>query len=146
MSPEDKTRLAKVLNLTQSNIDGEALSAIRKGNSLLKKHNTDWVSFINGTADNSFFGLFSTVGDAYKRGRQQGYNEGHTAGQSEGLRVGREKAYSAGYAAAKELYDTDTDIEPVKMFRFVLQKSSEKDWEELSDVLIDLYIKNGGEE
>ena len=38
------------------------------------------------------------------------------------------------------------DIEPVKMFRFVLQKSSEKDWEELSDLLIDLYIKNGGEE
>jgi hypothetical protein len=144
MSPEDKTRLAKVLNLTQSNIDGEALSAIRKGNSLLKKYNTDWVSFINGAVDNNFFGLLNNVGDAYKRGRQQGYNEGHTAGQLEGLRVGREKAYSAGYAAAKELYDTD--IEPVKMFRFVLQKSSEKDWEELSDVLIDLYIKNGGEE
>jgi len=38
----DKDRLAKLLSLTDSKHDGEALSAIRKSNELLKLHKTTW--------------------------------------------------------------------------------------------------------
>jgi hypothetical protein len=38
----DKDRLAKLLNLTESEHDGEALSAIRKANELLRLHRMDW--------------------------------------------------------------------------------------------------------
>lgn len=38
----DKDRLAKLLNLTESEHDGEALSAIRKANDLLRQHGTSW--------------------------------------------------------------------------------------------------------
>jgi hypothetical protein len=38
----DKDRLAKLLNLTESEHDGEALSAIRKANELLRQCKTNW--------------------------------------------------------------------------------------------------------
>lgn len=38
----DKDRLAKLLNLTESEHDGEALSAIRKANELLRLHRMNW--------------------------------------------------------------------------------------------------------
>ncbi len=38
----DKDRLAKLLNLTESEHDGEALSAIRKANDLLRQYKTSW--------------------------------------------------------------------------------------------------------
>jgi Protein of unknown function (DUF2786) len=38
----DKDRLAKLLNLTESDQDGEALAAIRKANELLRQHETSW--------------------------------------------------------------------------------------------------------
>ncbi|UYN93094.1 MAG: hypothetical protein KIT25_13545 [Enhydrobacter sp.] len=38
----DKDRLAKLLNLTLSQHDAEALAAIRKSNDLLRQHRTTW--------------------------------------------------------------------------------------------------------
>jgi hypothetical protein len=38
----DKDRLAKLLNLTESEHDGEALVAIRKANDLLRQYGTNW--------------------------------------------------------------------------------------------------------
>ena len=42
----DKYRLVKFLNLTSSKNDGEALSALRKANSLLKENNLVWENVI----------------------------------------------------------------------------------------------------
>jgi hypothetical protein len=38
----DKDRLAKLLNLTESEHDGEALAAIRKANDLLRQYGASW--------------------------------------------------------------------------------------------------------
>lgn len=38
----DKERLAKLLSLTESEHDGEALAAIRKANEVLRLHRTSW--------------------------------------------------------------------------------------------------------
>lgn len=38
----DKDRLVKLLNLTASSHDGEALAAIRKSNELLQQHKSSW--------------------------------------------------------------------------------------------------------
>lgn len=46
MSEIDLKQLVKILNLTQSDSDGEALSAIRKVNSILKKNNKEWKDMI----------------------------------------------------------------------------------------------------
>lgn len=42
LSKADKTKLGKLLNLTASNQDAEALSAIRKANALLKRLGLSW--------------------------------------------------------------------------------------------------------
>jgi len=42
MNQRDKSRLVKVLTLTQSDNDGEALNAIRAANFLLKKNSLTW--------------------------------------------------------------------------------------------------------
>lgn len=42
----DKGRLIKLLNLTQSDNDNEALSALRKANALLKKAGKAWEDFL----------------------------------------------------------------------------------------------------
>jgi hypothetical protein len=51
----DKDRLAKLLNLTESEHDGEALSAIRKANDLLRQHGTSWPAALglSGTVEGS---------------------------------------------------------------------------------------------
>ncbi|MBX2989124.1 MAG: hypothetical protein KF802_14635 [Bdellovibrionaceae bacterium] len=41
-------RLVKLLNLTASNSDGEALNAIRLANSILRKANRTWSDLISG--------------------------------------------------------------------------------------------------
>lgn len=46
----DKDRLAKLLRLTESEHDGEALAAIRKANDLLRQHRTSWAQAL-GAAD-----------------------------------------------------------------------------------------------
>ena len=42
----DLTRLIKLMNLTTSTFDGEALNAIRKANLLLAESNISWAEFI----------------------------------------------------------------------------------------------------
>lgn len=42
----DRSKLIKLMMMTQSSNDGEALAAVRKANALLKVSNLDWDSFI----------------------------------------------------------------------------------------------------
>jgi len=42
----DITKLIKLMNLTTSTFDGEALNAIRKANLLLAESNISWIEFI----------------------------------------------------------------------------------------------------
>ena len=42
----DVTKLIKLMNLTTSTFDGEALNAIRKANLLLAESNISWIEFI----------------------------------------------------------------------------------------------------
>jgi hypothetical protein len=42
----DATRLVKLLNLTQSTNDGEALNAIRMANALLKREGKHWLDIV----------------------------------------------------------------------------------------------------
>jgi hypothetical protein len=46
----DLLRLAKMLELSRSNNDHEALSAIRMANGVLNKHNATWLSLLAGQA------------------------------------------------------------------------------------------------
>lgn len=46
--PLDKDRLIKLLNMTMSQHDGEALSAIRKSNELLLLNQTSWSDLFGG--------------------------------------------------------------------------------------------------
>ena len=46
----DKDRLAKLLSMTESGHDGEALAAIRKANRLLREHNRSWTDVLGTTA------------------------------------------------------------------------------------------------
>ena len=59
MSPTEKERLAKVLALTTSNIDGEALAAVRKANQLLAKDGVTWEQLLTATGSN--FGAFAAA-------------------------------------------------------------------------------------
>ena len=49
--PLDRERLAKVLSLTQSSSDGEALAAIRKANEIIKGENLTWDEVLIQIAD-----------------------------------------------------------------------------------------------
>lgn len=44
----DREKLIKVLSMTTSSSDGEALAAIRKANKILTENNTTWNNFIRG--------------------------------------------------------------------------------------------------
>lgn len=44
----DRQRLIKLMNMTTSSNDGEALAAIRKANALLKVNGMNWSEFISG--------------------------------------------------------------------------------------------------
>lgn len=46
MTPDDLERLIKVLGLTTSDQDGEALSAIRRANEILKRGGTTWAQLL----------------------------------------------------------------------------------------------------
>ena len=43
MQAKDRERLVKLLNMTHSASDGEALAAIRKCNELLRQHKLSWI-------------------------------------------------------------------------------------------------------
>lgn len=43
----DKTKLLKLLHLSESTNDGEALSSIRKANDLIKEDNSSWEDIVN---------------------------------------------------------------------------------------------------
>jgi|HubBroStandDraft_6_1064221.scaffolds.fasta_scaffold240194_1 hypothetical protein len=42
----DRSRLVKLLNMTDSQHDAEALSAIRRSNDLLRRSNTSWAELL----------------------------------------------------------------------------------------------------
>jgi hypothetical protein len=42
----DRSRLVKLLNMTESQHDAEALSAIRRSNDLLRRSNTSWAELL----------------------------------------------------------------------------------------------------
>src|SRR5580704_11590946 len=42
----DRERLIKLLNLTESEYDAEALNAIRSSNAFLRKHRTTWAALL----------------------------------------------------------------------------------------------------
>lgn len=162
MTPEDKTKLAKVLNLTQSTVDGEALAAIRMGNTLLKKYNTDWVGFINSSGSiNSFMGTFGSVASSYKQGREQGFKDGYNAGLNtgknlgykDGFQAGEIKGYKEGYKighsfgytnAKAEFGKKPVDSEPQEMLKFIFDNAGKKHWDEFCDDLIYYYVNCGG--
>ena len=53
----DRTRLSKLMNLTTSDSDGEALNALRKANELLTKHKLTWSEILlkaGAATDNGF--------------------------------------------------------------------------------------------
>lgn len=56
----DRTKLIKLLMLTQSDQDGEALSAIRKANDLLKKSNKNWEEFLSPQKEEPTYYLSKT--------------------------------------------------------------------------------------
>jgi hypothetical protein len=47
ITEEKKHILIKVLNLTQSNQDGEALSALRTANKILREYDLTWASIVS---------------------------------------------------------------------------------------------------
>lgn len=60
----DLSRLTKLLALTASDSDGEALNAIRAANALLKKHNLSWCQVITITVPNV---VIDRTGEAQRR-------------------------------------------------------------------------------
>jgi len=46
MKQEQQTKVLKLLNLSSSSNDGEALNSIRIANEILKKHKLDWEKFM----------------------------------------------------------------------------------------------------
>ncbi len=46
MSPTEFDRLKKLMQMTQSGNDNEALVALRKANSILSRHKLNWEQFI----------------------------------------------------------------------------------------------------
>jgi hypothetical protein len=48
MNSKDRDRFVKLMMLTQSDHDGEALVALRKANGLLVRDNQNWQEFIDG--------------------------------------------------------------------------------------------------
>jgi hypothetical protein len=51
LSPSDRDKLAKLMQLAQSPRDHEALSALRKANALLHRNNLDWQRMLNAIDD-----------------------------------------------------------------------------------------------
>lgn len=50
LNDKDRSLLIKILNLTQSNQDGEAMNAIRAANRLLKSNGLQWEDLIGSMA------------------------------------------------------------------------------------------------
>jgi len=51
----DNDRLVKLLNLSSSNNEGEAISAIKKANSLLKESNSSWEDILKEKPETNKF-------------------------------------------------------------------------------------------
>lgn len=51
MSPDARKRLIKLLNMTSSTSDHEALSAVRRANELLKKEAVNWEQLVSGKSE-----------------------------------------------------------------------------------------------
>lgn len=68
MSKIDLTQLIKILNLTQSDSDGEALVAIRMVNSKMKAAGETWQSLIDPPSPSPKSYRFKEISDEFDRG------------------------------------------------------------------------------
>ena len=95
--PDDRTRLIKLLGMTGSAHDAEALTALRFAGKILVEHKATWAE------------VFSTPGsDRY----QDGYSDGYRRGLAEGAARGRPKPLT-WRALAKELLESyEDDLTP----------------------------------
>ena len=82
----DKEKLVKILKLAGSDKDGEALSAIRIANKMLKACDVEWESLLlsgGSRSSNSPADYQRGLKDGYQRGYQEGYQSGRIKGKTE---------------------------------------------------------------
>lgn len=86
----ERERLLRLLRLTASNQDGEALAALRRASSLMERMELDWDALVRGWSPS-----MEALGEAMAVGRASGLREGRAMGLREG-HLEAERAYARG--------------------------------------------------
>lgn len=102
MDASDLTRIVKLLGMTGSEHDGEALNAIRLANKLIREGKTNWAEVMAPkTAKPDLDGYLRGYQDGASVGRNNGYREGVEAGKADGYRNGEKAGYTNGHREGK---------------------------------------------
>lgn len=101
MNGQDRTRLTKLLGMTGSSHDAEALTALRYAQKLMKESRLTWEEALNGNG-------MLTYQEGFREGRAEGYGEGYARGYREGRRAPRARPAS-WQAIVREMLDEHAD-------------------------------------
>ena len=103
-----RTRLAKLLEMTGSPHDGEALNAARMAHNLVRGLKLTWEQAINGTNGTGNGVSIPYAPRALQRARQEGYYHGYAQGYRDGLNAPRTRPAS-WQAIARDMLEKHAD-------------------------------------
>jgi len=103
LTEKDKEKLIKVLNLTSSSNDNEAIAALRVAKQILAKSDVEWKDLVFGfviLSNRSEIEIKEAYDEGYRQGVTRGRREGrrNTHGYDEGFKKGQEFGFTMGYA------------------------------------------------
>lgn len=101
MTPVARNRLIKLLGMTGSSHDAEALTALRYAQKLMKDQKVTWEDTLHGN------GLL-TYREGFQEGRTVGFEEGYAKGYREGQNAPRARPAS-WQAVVREMLDEHAD-------------------------------------
>ena len=99
----DRTRLLKLLGMTGSSHDAEALTALRLAQQLMREGGITWEDTIHGN------GLL-TYQEGWQEGHRAGFEEGHAEGFKEGKNAPRARPASWRATAEEMLAEYGDDL------------------------------------
>lgn len=98
---DQRTRLTKLLGMTGSTHDGEALNALRHAQRLMKEAKVNWEDTLHGN------GLL-TYREGFQEGRTAGFEEGYAKGYREGQNAPRARP-QAWQGVVREMLEEHAD-------------------------------------